>query len=488
VLKGLFFNQDCTDFFYSRGPEQMNSEAVDAFVDRLASLGVTALLVNTNAQRTNYASEVWEPLWTGYDPTGPDDQPVLKHQPAEGVAAMRRLLNNMLALVAKDVDYPARMIARCRVRGVQGWISLRMNDLHDVHLPDSPLLSTFWKQHPELRRVPYRDSGWTDRALDYAHPEVRDHYMVLIRESLARFDPDGLELDFMRFGYHFAIGHERDGGVLLTRWLSEVRDLVLDWERRRGHPISLGVRVPADPITSRELGMDAVVWAREGLCDLVVPTPFWTTCDFDLPLELWRDLLEGTSASLGGGLECRLQPYPGAPARLLKPDEARGAATHVWAAGTDVLYLFNYFESGHFGGLWTEQDYTETLRAMGSLDGLTSLPRTHCVTFRDTSAPGYPVAYSLPAEGPVCIFRLQTGPRPTGGKAEVVLGLEMPEGAKPPRVRVNAHLCEEGTLADHSLRVPVPLEVLRDCITVFEVESAGPSYPRIISVAVTFTP
>ena len=112
MLKGLFFNQDCTDFFYSRGPEQMNGEAVDAFVDRLASLGVTALLVNTNAQRTNYASEVWEPLWTGYDPTGPDDQPVLKHQPAEGVAAMRRPLNNMLALVAKDVDYPARMIAR----------------------------------------------------------------------------------------------------------------------------------------------------------------------------------------------------------------------------------------------------------------------------------------------------------------------------------------------------------------------------------------
>lgn len=487
MLRGLFFNQDSTDFFYSRSKEQMTGADVDAFVDRLAGLDISALLVNTNAQRTNYASEVWEPFWKGYDPAGPDDQPVLRHLPADRIPGTRRLLDNMIALAAAGVDYPARMLERCRQRGIQGWISLRMNDLHDVDLPDSPLLSTFWKSHPQFRRVPHRFQGWPDRALDYAHAEVRDHYLALIEESLARFDPDGLELDFLRFGYHFRIGHEREGGRILTGWLGQVRDRVRDWGRRRGHEISLGVRVAADPIASRELGMDAVTWAREGLCDLIVPTPFWTTCDFDLPMELWRDLLAGSDTALGGGLECRYQPSPAAPARMVTPEEARGAAVHVWSGGADVLYLFNYFESMHFGGAWTAEQYDRTLRAMGSLEGLVKLPRTHVVTFRDTPAPGVPVAHALPAQGPLCAFRLQTGPRPASGAAEVVLGLEVPEGGAAPHVRVNGHLCEEGVLADGVQRTPVPLEALGDQITVIEVESPAP-HATTTSVGLSIAP
>ena len=63
---------------------------------------------------------------------------------------------------------------------------------------------------------------------------------------------------------------------------------------RLGHPVKLGVRVPSRPETARMLGMDGVAWAKEGLVDVVAPSPFWATCEFDIPMQEWGRLLEGS--------------------------------------------------------------------------------------------------------------------------------------------------------------------------------------------------
>ena len=39
----------------------------------IAGAGVTVLLCNTNARRTNYRSDVWEAFWDGYEPGEPDE-------------------------------------------------------------------------------------------------------------------------------------------------------------------------------------------------------------------------------------------------------------------------------------------------------------------------------------------------------------------------------------------------------------------------------
>ena len=49
------------------------------------------------------------------------------------------------------------------------------------------------------------------------HPEVRKHHMALIHELAQRYDFDGLELDWMRFGFHFRPGHEREGAQIPHR-------------------------------------------------------------------------------------------------------------------------------------------------------------------------------------------------------------------------------------------------------------------------------
>ncbi len=58
----------------------------------------------------------------------------------------------------------------------------------------------------------------------YAHAAVREHQMSFVRELLERYDPDGLELDWMRFGYHLTPGREQEEGTILTEFVREVRD------------------------------------------------------------------------------------------------------------------------------------------------------------------------------------------------------------------------------------------------------------------------
>ncbi len=482
MIAGPIFNQDCTELFYVTPPEKMKPEVVDGLVDRMAARGVKILLINTNAQKTNYASDVWEPFWAGYDPDGPDNQPVLAKLPPSRIKPTRRMLDSMLALARSGIDYPARAVERCHQRGIQCWISIRMNDLHDVNLPDSPLLSSFWKQHPELRRERERFAGWPDRALDYAHPQVREHYMRLIRETLARFDCDGIELDFMRFPYHFRVGHERDGAEILTAWMRQVREVVRQWEEKRGHKILVGVRVPAVPQAAYQLGLDAHVWAREGLVQLVVVTPFWTTCDFDIPIELWRELLAGTGATLAGGLETRVQPYPGGPARMISPEEARGAAAAILADGADAVYLFNYFESLYTGGSWSRDEYDRTLAAMSSLQALAELPRCHTVTYHDTAAPGQRLEYVLPATGTRLAFRIRTGPKPIRGR--VVLRAKVEGLAKADRleVRVNGYECGRPSVSEREIELPIPLGVMRENLTVVEIQATSPVTVKGISI------
>jgi hypothetical protein len=467
-LRGPLFNQDSTEFFYTHPADEVSAEAVDAWVDSLAEAGVGTLFSNTCAMRANYASKVWETDWHGYDPAGPDDQPVLRYLPKEDIPGTRRRLDSARKLAEMGVNFHECAFARCRKHGIGCWASIRMNDLHDCHLQDSPLLSTFYKEHPEFRRVPYRFTGWPDRALDWAHAEVRDHYMKFIQEHLDLFDLDGIELDWMRFGYHFGIGRELDGGKVLTEWITDVRQACRKAGRRLGRPVQLGVRVPSTPRTARNLGLDGAAWARAGLIDLLVPTPFWATCEFDMPMNTWRRLLNGTGCALAGGLEIRYQPMPAAQADTMTPELATGAAMAVLSGGADFVYLFNYFADMHLGGHWTKGQYDATLRAMASIEALDRLPRRHAVTYRDVRAPGEPSDNPLPASGGILSFRLQTGPKPVGRDAEVLLGVQ-PADTPAPELRVNGTLCpapsKEG---DAAFRYAVPGDALADGAHVVE--------------------
>ena len=299
----------------------------------------------------------------------------MRYGPENGVRDTRRRLDSTYRLAQLGINFHERAFARCRKHGIGRWASIQMNDVHDCDREDSPLLSTFYKQQRAegKLRVAYRARSWQDRALDWARPEVREHYLKLVREVLGFEGLEGLELDWMRFGYHFQIGRELEGGEELRDWIGEVRRLCAEEEKRKRRRVHLGVRVPSDPETARNLGMDAVAWARAGLVDLVVPTPFWATCEFNMPLHAWRRMLDGTGAQLAGELEIRYQPCPGGPARMMSPELAAGAAAAVFATGAQI-YLFNYFAEQHLGGESTRTSMCPRCARCGAARNSTGWP------------------------------------------------------------------------------------------------------------------
>lgn len=125
------------------------------------------LFLNANAMRASFRScsrdAIWDPV-NGKEPDG-------------------RWPQNAKRLAEAGLDPYAVWIRRCREKGISPWISMRMNDVHSVDETGNFMHSTFWRTHPEFWRVPNGSaSPWVNRALNYAHPEVREHQMALVEE------------------------------------------------------------------------------------------------------------------------------------------------------------------------------------------------------------------------------------------------------------------------------------------------------------------
>jgi len=474
AIKGPIFNYDCTQFFTDREMLRLQSNPieegvdggalVDGYVDHLAGAGVTVMMININARRTNYRSAVWESFWDGYDPNGPDDQPFLAPLPEASRTKYRQVIHSMWALDQQGVDYPARVIARCRERGISPWVSIRMNDCHYPDDLEHPFHGSMWRRGDLFRGAGGGVSGYYARCLDYAQPEVRDLYRALIEECVQRYDVDGIELDFLREPYLFKPGAEEEGAKILHKWIREIRRLTERAGAERGRPIRLGVRVPSCVETARSWGLDAVTWAREGLVDLVVPAPRWATIQFDMPLDKWREALDGTGVSLAGGLEFSYRPHRNAPFARASVEQSVGAATAVLAAGADAVYLFNIFDYPFSHG--------PLMRAMASIETLLALPRRHAITYREVIGRGEDYRPPLPAEGTNLNFQIFTGPQP-GKKDEVTLLVTGKGSVSVPAATVNNVACKllrrisEG--GNTRLEYRVPVEALpgnrRDAIT-----------------------
>ena len=495
VITGLLFNEDDTEFFSDRNPETVSEADIDAMVDFYADAGVKVFMCAVVGERTSYDSAVWETYWDDYDPNGPDDQPRIRNILPEELDEYRQVLDVFAELDRQGVDYPARVIQRCRQRGIRPWLSVRMNDCHGLDTNQTPWPSKFMRDHADLARVPYQQFGRADLAMNHGLVEIRNRYKIVIEEMLERYNMDGLELDFCRQPLLFATGRELEGGKQLTDWMSQIHELVVQAEKRHGHSIHLGVRVPSRPETCRNLGLDVMKWVREDWIDLVVANgcALATSTDFNTPVAVWRELLRPYGVALAGGIEpsatsCFLGRGKGLKIKKLDPPLVTGAATAFLHGGADAVYLFNFFRRSMPGRHpdWHDETIREMFTDLNSLETLDSRHRRHIVTYREITAPGELVARrpidqpgeisfvdaALPAKGHYGIFRLQTGPKPLGRKVQVVLELLNSRDSNI-TIRTNGEPCQ---LADREadgdlLRFDVPEKALADEAHVIEVYS-----------------
>ncbi len=416
---GLALNEDNSHFFTSRSADAMTREGVRELVDHYAVGKVDSILWCPNGMRTSYRSDVWDFI------ASPENIHAA-NQCASLTPDAKAWITNARLLDERGIDPYTIWFEACREKNISPWISMRMNDVHCALDSDSFMHSTFWRDHPDYRRNPQGREYWPDQALDYGLPAVRDHAMALIEEFFERYDMAGLELDWMRFGYHFKPGHEREGCEILTAFMARVRTLANTWASRRGHPIELGVRVPTRPENARGLGMDAVRWAREKFIDRLVLSPFWSTSDFDIPVEQWVELLgpANDAVTLAVGFERGVRGDPAFPKMPCDAELARGFAVSTYHRGADQVYLFNFMHSTFAG---SDEDYQAILGQTGDLNTALLGPRRHVVTFVDTVAPGAPACQSLPVSletnGFTPCIRIHIGPRPDKTMATAVLRL-----------------------------------------------------------------
>lgn len=453
----VIYNLDCSEFFVGTFGAPV-PETMDAFVDAHADAGVTDLFVNVNAQRTNYRSDVWDADWDGYDPDAGDDQPffaAIDPKRRSGPEARETdLYKNTLALHESGCDYPKRMLERARHNNLNAWISLRMNDAHNPDKPDYPSHSIFWRSHPEwhLRSGPNPARGsWSTGGLDYEQPEVRAHYMKLIEEVCARYDLDGLELDFLRFDLYFRPGREREGVRLMTAFVKETQAVTREAAKRLGHPVELAVRVPTTPWIARRRGLDAVAWAKAGLVDLIIASPFWDSTDSDIPIETWKGLLIGTDVEV---VLCHEDGINSGASgrRTINPEESRGVMLSGLHRGSDGVYFFNLFTNPYQS--WPREVYYQILRDTGSYESLARLPRRHPITIRSPWAPGEPKPSSLlPSTGSNAVFRIHIGPKPLQTQ-QTRIELAVSGHDEPLDVRLNGVPCTPVQGVRHVYNVP----------------------------------
>ena len=460
LLEMLVINEDSSHFFGSRKPQEMTLAGLHALVDQYAKSAVTHFFLCPNASRSSFRSRSRDAIWDPVDGKEPDD---LWPQ-------------NAKRLFEAGLDPYQVWIGRCREKGVSPWLSMRMNDVHSVDDVGHFIHSSFWRKHHEFWRVPNGSAGpWVNRALNYAHAAVREHQMAFVRELLERYDPDGLELDWMRFGYHLTPGRESQESVILDDFVRQVRSLTTEWSKKRGHPLLLGVRVPAHPDAASGLGMDAVLWANEGLVDLIVPCPFWSSSDFDIPIELWLERL-GDSAKrivVAPGLEHNSRPWPGGQAVANDLAAARGFAASAYHRGAESLYLFNWMDSQTRPV--DESEYALLLQDGLSRQVVQSSPRRHLVCYRDTVPSGFPNGSQLPVDTDVGRdFRIHVGAKPESGEVWAIAGLARRDGLAEARFTASLNDRELGLAenvpdlhrfgggAVRAVRFPCPLDAVSD--------------------------
>ena len=298
----------------------------------------------------------------------------------------------------------------CHENGLEAFWSLRMNDTHDA-FPEGIRtnfreLAPFKKDHPhymmgelgDWERYPQGPRHeWT--SLDFSFPEVREHVFSLVQEVCGGYDVDGVELDFFRAPRFFP--PSMDGRPVDPQHVDMMTDLVRrirvaadEASQQRERPLLLAARVPLSVEGARFIGLDVENWLAEDLVDLLIagdnPNPTMTESfqgivdlghGHDVPVypcipwlfwHYWAflDLAAHEHRTRDSWIETL---YCGDPKDVDKPcymdvwnswegtaASLRGAATNLWNAGADGIYVFNGF-CGPDVGAWHELGNAESL-------------------------------------------------------------------------------------------------------------------------------
>lgn len=220
-------------------------------------------------------------------------------------------------LIARGID-PMQVVGhRAHELGMRFMAGFRMNDLHDVWLPErvckkkkecpdmligdkgkrsDDSLPDYYPPGTNCNPQKFRGFAW-----NYADPRVIPMRMEILQETVDRYDIDGLELDFLRHPILFPAGDEQKHSYILTDFMKKVRGMLNDTGLKRGKKMELGILVPHSPGLCETVGMEIQAWINEGLLDYIVPRPT-DSSSWEVSHQEWLKLTGNRKIQLLGGI------------------------------------------------------------------------------------------------------------------------------------------------------------------------------------------
>lgn len=157
--------------------------------------------------------------------------------------------------------------------------SMRMNDTHDYAYEENQLDS--WKQANLDKLVSrkydsfsmnYGKFRWS--SVDYTHNESRQKVYDILKDTVSRYDIDGIELDFTRFPIYFK--EVTDGTDVYPENIERMNDLMRMiraltdmYSVEKNKPLLISIYVPDSIAFCRAIGLDIETWLEENLADMV---------------------------------------------------------------------------------------------------------------------------------------------------------------------------------------------------------------------------
>jgi hypothetical protein len=346
--KRFIYNSDGGNIFDDKIPPMAPAD-VYPYVDEVVGTGVTTFFICPNfGMDMIYPSEVADMIGSY---ATPEQNKLIEEEAVSKKDTSGRVITNLRGLVAAGHDPVGLVVERAKAKGLEVFITFRLNEIHDVQNPDSLIVSRFWRDHPEWRVGQHGDemlplfkeiiggrpdhkvhpivATWFPGALNFAIPQVRARRLAELRECCERYPVEGLDLDFQRFPIYFPQDEGSENVETMTAWMREVRAMTREVGQKRGRPLLLSARVLAKPEQNLGIGLDPFAWAKEELLDFVVVSHYLRN-DFPLPVAEFRK---------------RIPNVPIYASIEVEKDEDgfRRIAKQLYEDGVNGILLFNFF-------------------------------------------------------------------------------------------------------------------------------------------------
>lgn len=418
---------------------------------------ISDFVLNIFGPLTTYPTKVGTSALEKYYRTEENGEPVdfTEHYPSKGCHYLYDVLK------AEPIKIICENMAKI---GINPWLSFRMNDSHCVQQEVKSGLPDLFYEHRETLRSTYHHDRSTsyyysehwDKLFDYGHEIVREYFKNIIDEALDLYDAYGIELDFQRDIYCFSIGGEWDGLEIMNQFVRDVKAITNKYAEKYGHPIKIAVRVASTIEINYDWGFDVLTWAREGLVDMICPTPRWASSDNDIPVRLWKIALAPFGdIELVPYIEQLHRPYPGQSAPINPDIELfAGHCANYYYQGADKIGFYNHFLNlnsilpvPHEVSIDPDfpNGYWSTIALLGDEEFVSNkMNRRHVVTFNDIPPVGKPINSMLPRDIKVHeTFKMCIGHVPEG--AELTFKFTSVDDKaleNIPVVFINGHRCE----------------------------------------------